>query len=126
MKSLPLLFSLCLPLLAAGRPVDFDTEIIPVLTRTGCNAGACHGAAAGRGGFHLSLLGSDAAADFDTIVHAFEGRRINLARPALSLLVAKPTGQVKHGGKYVLDANGPGAERILAWIRAGAQRNTPR
>jgi len=57
-------------LIGAGpaRPVDFDTEIIPVLTKAGCNAGACHGAAAGRGGFRLSLLGGDAAADYESIV----------------------------------------------------------
>ncbi|MDA1180012.1 MAG: hypothetical protein O2931_14585, partial [Planctomycetota bacterium] len=42
---------------------DFDTEIMPVLTRSGCNVGSCHGAAAGRGGFHLSLLGGDVDAD---------------------------------------------------------------
>ncbi len=49
-------------LLAAGeadaRPGDFDTQIEPLLTRYGCNAGSCHGAAAGRGGFSLSLYGS--------------------------------------------------------------------
>ncbi len=119
---------LCLTVLASGpeRPVDFDTEIIPVLTRAGCNAGACHGAAAGRGGFHLSLLGADAAADYDVIVHALEGRRINLARPDRSLLLIKPTGQLDHGGDVVLEEGGPGAERILAWIRSGAVRGSRR
>ena len=58
-----------------ARPVDFDTEIIPVLTKSGCNAGACHGAAAGRGGFHLSLFGGDPASDHDAIVQELEGRR---------------------------------------------------
>lgn len=38
------------------RPIDFDTEIIPLLSRLGCNTGACHGAAVGRGGFRLSLI----------------------------------------------------------------------
>jgi hypothetical protein len=66
--------------------IDFATEIMPVLTKAGCNTGACHGAAAGRGGFRLSLLGGDAAADYESIVHALEGRRINLAKPAESLL----------------------------------------
>ena len=62
------------------RPPDFDTEIVPVFTKAGCNAGACHGAAAGRGGFHLSLFGSDPAADYDAIVQDLEGRRVNLIR----------------------------------------------
>src|SRR6187431_2551259 len=64
-----------------ARTVDFDTDIVPVLTKAGCNSGACHGAAAGRGGFHLSLFGSDPASDHESIVAAFEGRRVNLVRP---------------------------------------------
>ena len=54
-------------------PVDFDTEIVPVFTRAGCNVGSCHGGAAGRGGFKLSLLGGDPAADYLTIVKQYEG-----------------------------------------------------
>jgi hypothetical protein len=106
--------------------VDFDTEIIPILTRSGCNAGACHGAAAGRGEFRLSLLGSNPAADIDSIVREFEGRRINLARPSESLLIAKPTGQLAHGGEDVLEAGSEGARKLLAWIESGATRNERR
>jgi hypothetical protein len=54
------------------RPVDFDTEVIPILTRSGCNTGACHGAAIGRGGFKLSLLGGDPTRDYEAIVHELE------------------------------------------------------
>src|SRR5687768_14535925 len=62
-----------------GRAPDFDTEVVPVLTRAGCNAGACHGAAAGRGGLRLSLWGSDPAADHDNLTRELEGRRVNVA-----------------------------------------------
>jgi len=114
-------------LLAALLAVPhFDTEIVPVLTKAGCNAGACHGAAAGRGGFHLSLFGGDPAADHEAIVHALEGRRIDLARPAESLLLRKPTGQLKHGGRVVLDADGAGAKRLTEWLAAGAPRGAIR
>ena len=115
---------LCLAAIGSGseRAPNFDTEIIPVLTKAGCNAGACHGAAAGRGGFHLSLLGSDPAQDYQAIVQAHEGRRINLAKPDVSLLLAKPTGQLDHGGDVVLSAGEAGAERLLDWIKAGAPR----
>jgi hypothetical protein len=116
----PLLF---VATLAAPAP-HFDTEIVPVLTKAGCNAGACHGAAAGRGGFHLSLFGGDSAADFDAIVHALEGRRVNLAHPAESLVVAKPSGHLKHGGGQVLDD--AGAKRLTSWLAAGAPRGAPR
>jgi Protein of unknown function (DUF1553)/Protein of unknown function (DUF1549) len=105
-----------------ARPPDFDTEIVPVFTKAGCNAGACHGAAAGRGGFHLSLFGSDAAADYDAIVQDLEGRRVNLARPGESLILNKPTGMLRHGGGTRLDPDGPGAKRLADWIAAGAPR----
>ncbi len=111
---------------AVGATVDFDTEIIPVLTKAGCNAGACHGAAAGRGGFHLSLLGADPAADHEAIVLALEGRRVNLADPARSLIIAKPGGQLEHGGDVVLPPESDGQQRMLTWIRSGARRNAGR
>lgn len=120
--------SLLFTVLVSGAPPaapQFDTEIVPVLTKAGCNAGACHGAAAGRGGFHLSLFGGDPASDYDAIVHALEGRRVNLARPTESLIFAKPTGQLRHGGETVLAEDGPGAKRLLAWIGAGAPRGFP-
>ncbi len=62
--------------------IDFATGVLPWLTKAGCNAGACHGAAAGRGGMALSLWGSDPDQDYRTIVEAFEGRRIDRNRPA--------------------------------------------
>lgn len=111
---------------AADASPDFATEILPVLTRAGCNSGACHGAAAGRGGFRLSLLGGDPSADYDAIVHEFEGRRVNLARPADSLLIAKPTGQLDHGGGQPLEADSAGAARLADWIRAGVPRGSDR
>lgn len=110
--------------LTAGS--DFDTEILPVLTRAGCNAGSCHGAAAGRGGFRLSLLGGDPAADFDAIVRELEGRRVNLARPDESLVLAKPTGDIAHKGGIRLVPGGGGMKRIADWIAAGARRGTSR
>ena len=118
---------ICLAVVGAeASPVDFDTHIVPVLTKGGCNAGACHGAAAGRGGFNLSLLGSDPARDYAAIVYELEGRRINLAKPELSLLLAKPSGRLDHGGDVVLPEGEIGAERVLDWIRAGAPRGGQR
>ncbi|HUR52630.1 MAG TPA: hypothetical protein VMZ71_00735, partial [Gemmataceae bacterium] len=109
-----------------AQAVDFDTEIVPVLTKAGCNAGSCHGAAAGRGGFRLSLLGGDPAADYDAIVLEREGRRVNLARPADSLLLAKPTGAMPHEGGVRIEG-GAAEKRVVDWLAAGAPRaKTPR
>ncbi|MGE0757281.1 MAG: DUF1549 and DUF1553 domain-containing protein [Pirellulaceae bacterium] len=106
--------------------VDFDTQIVPILTRAGCNAGSCHGAAAGRGGFHLSLLGADPAADHEAIVHEYEGRRVNLATPSESLVLAKPTGRLLHEGGEPLEWGGRDANLLEAWIASGASREGPR
>ncbi len=106
----------------SARPVDFDTEVVPVLTRAGCNSGACHGAAVGRGGFKLSLLGGDPARDHEAIVFELEGRRVNLARPDQSLLLAKPTEAIEHGGGRRLSPEGEGIARLRSWIAAGALR----
>ncbi len=106
--------------------VDFDTEIMPIFTRGGCNAGACHGAAIGRGGFHLSLLGGDPERDYQTIVHEFEGRRVDLARPEASLILAKPTGKIAHEGGIRLNSSGEASERLRTWLRAGAPRGERR
>jgi hypothetical protein len=101
---------------------DFDTQVLPVLSRAGCNAGACHGAAAGRGGFKLSLFGGDPAADYRAIVHELEGRRVNLARPEQSLLVQKPTWQLDHEGGQRFEEDSEFARLFVDWIRAGAPR----
>ncbi|QDU37677.1 hypothetical protein Mal4_19930 [Maioricimonas rarisocia] len=112
-----------LALASTPRPgVDFDTQIIPLLTKAGCNSGACHGAAVGRGGFRLSLFGSNPSLDYERIVHELEGRRINLARPVESLLIEKPTEQISHEGGTRFDFEGPQAALLVEWIRAGAPR----
>jgi hypothetical protein len=94
------LFLLSPVIAAAGEPdrIDFDTQIVPILTKAGCNSGACHGAAAGRGEFHLSLYGGDPAFDFESIALELEGRRVNLAHPEQSLLLLKGTESISHEG----------------------------
>jgi hypothetical protein len=126
MHGLALLASTLLAPAGPDAVPDFDTEVLPVLTRAGCNAGACHGSALGRGGFKLSLWGSNPAADHRAIVRELEGRRINLADPYESLLIQKPTGGVRHGGRIRLEGDGPGVARILAWLEAGAPREGKR
>ncbi len=111
----------------AAAPVDFDTEIIPLLTRYGCNAGACHGAAVGRGGFKLSLYGGDPAADFDAVTQQWEGRRVNLVHPERSLVLRKPTADdIDHGGDQRFVPDTEPAQRLVEWIRQGARRDGTR
>ncbi|MCY3742360.1 MAG: DUF1553 domain-containing protein [Candidatus Poribacteria bacterium] len=113
----------------ASKPsdrVDFENDLIPIFTKFGCNAGACHGAAAGRGEFNLSLFGGNPQADYEAIVRQLAGRRINLMSPEESLVILKPTAQTSHGGGQVLDENGEGARLLRNWIRQGATYETLR
>jgi hypothetical protein len=106
----------------ASEPIEFDFEVLPTLTRAGCNSGSCHGAAAGRGGFHLSLWGSNPSADFAAIAREFEGRRIDVRHPKDSLFLKKPTGTMDHEGGAILDENTISWQLLHDWLQQGAQR----
>src|SRR5258708_30335420 len=81
-----------------GAPPSFRNQVIPVLTKVGCNSGACHGAAAGKNGFHLTLRGYDIDADYITITRQGVGRRVVMPEPARSLILLKPSMGLPHGG----------------------------
>lgn len=109
----------------ADGSVDFENEVQPILTRFGCTSGPCHGKARGQGGFQLSLLGFDAAYDYDAIVKEGRGRRLFPAVPRRSLLLSKPSGLVPHGGGRRFAPDGPEFATILQWIKNGAPRRVP-
>lgn len=102
--------------------IDFDTEVVPLLSKAGCNAASCHGGAAGQAGFRLSLFGGDPELDHRTIVRELFGRRVNHTRPNKSLIISKPTEQLDHGGGQVLDPEGEIAQTLTNWIAAGCHR----
>lgn len=118
--SLLLLWGCATTLTAEEATVDFRNDLVPVFTKVGCNAGACHGAALGRGGFKLSLYGGNPLADYDAIVRQREGRRINLVDPTESLLLQKPTESIAHGGGFLFDFGDEASDRFLKWIQQGA------
>jgi hypothetical protein len=108
-----------------GRPVDFKTEIEPMLSRLGCNAGGCHGKASGQNGFKLSLFGFDAAFDHEAIAKEARGRRVFGAAPDQSLLLTKATAQVPHGGGKRMSREGHEYQLFRQWIVAGAPASAP-
>jgi hypothetical protein len=110
---------------AVHRPVDFANEVMPLLSRYGCNAGGCHGKASGQNGFKLSLFGFDPAYDFDEIVNRARGRRLNTAAPDHSLLLLKATAKVPHGGGARLDPESEAYKLIRQWIASGAPASSP-
>ncbi len=99
---------------------SFRNHVQPVLARMGCNSGACHGALAGKGGFKLSLRGYDPERDYFTIVEQQLGRRVELAEPAASLLLTKPTNAVPHKGGLQLTPESWHYRIVAEWIAAGA------
>src|SRR5450631_631738 len=82
----------------SAADVSFRNQVQPIFARYGCSAGACHGAAAGQGGFKLSLRGYDNEGDYLTITKSAVGRRVNLDDPARSLLLLKATKLIPHKG----------------------------
>jgi hypothetical protein len=104
----------------ADVPVDFAREIVPILTRAGCNQGACHGAQHGRGGFRLSLLGFDPLFDHAQIVQSAEGRRVVLSDAERSILLQKPTLQMEHGGGQRLKIGSRAYDLLKRWLEDGA------
>ena len=102
------------------RPVSFAHDIMPLMARAGCNSGACHGAAAGKKGFKVSLRGYDPATDYVTLTRGSEGRRLNFEEPAHSLLFLKPTGLVPHEGGKRFDSHSAHAKTLQRWIAQGA------
>ncbi len=99
---------------------NFRNHVIPVLTKAGCNQGACHGALAGKNGFKLTLRGYDPEVDYDTLTRQSAGRRVSLSQPAHSLMLLKPTMAVPHGGGKRFDTNSLEYRVIAEWIAAGA------
>lgn len=98
---------------------NFRIHVESVLTRFGCNSGACHGAAAGKNGFKLSLRGYDPEADYFAISRQARGRRIVPDDPGRSLLLTKPTGAVPHKGGLRFDTDSLEHRVLAEWIAAG-------
>src|SRR5207248_3123063 len=84
----------------ASTPVvwSFRNHVLPAMTKAGCNSGTCHGAAAGKNGFKLTLRGYDPDTDYYTLTRQALGRRTEILEPAKSLILLKPTMAVAHGG----------------------------
>src|SRR5690349_16039709 len=72
--------------------------VVSVLSKSGCNMGACHGAAAGKNGFRLTLRGYDPELDYERLLHESGGRRIQRFNPGDSLLLKKAVLAVPHAG----------------------------
>jgi hypothetical protein len=104
---------------AAEKSPSFLNEVVPLLTKTGCNQGSCHGKGAGQNGFRLSLRGYAPEQDHLSITREFDGRRLLPSKPEESLLLLKATGQAPHEGGRLFAVNSPEYALLLNWVKAG-------
>jgi hypothetical protein len=104
----------------AAETWSFRHDVQTVLTKTGCNMGACHGAQAGKKGFKLALRGYDNQMDYNTLTRQAKGRRVTLADPARSLILLKATGVIPHGGGTRFDDDSLEYRIVSEWIAEGA------
>lgn len=105
---------------SGAASVSFARDVMPVLSKAGCNMGACHGNLNGKGGFKLSLRGESPDLDYDAIVNGGSARRVLIDAPGESYLLKKPTGQTAHEGGKRFEVDSPEHALLLRWIRQGA------
>ena len=113
-----------IPITVADSQTDdvlsFQLDVMPVFSRTGCNAGSCHGAARGKDGFRLSLFGYDAKGDYFRLTREMLGRRIDVALPGDCLLTNKATNRVAHTGGKLFDVDSEYYGVLKRWLEEGA------
>lgn len=113
-----------IPIVASGldqpQQASFRLDIMPILTRTGCNQGTCHGSLTGKGGFRLSLRGDDPAGDRFLITREALGRRIDVTVPRRSLFLQQPIGELPHEGGQRFAVDSSEYRLIEDWIARGA------
>ena len=99
--------------------ISFRNDVMPTLSKAGCNLGTCHGNARGKGGFQLSLRGQDPARDFAVLTRDWLSRRTNVVHPEQSLLLLKPTMEIAHEGGRRFEVGSAEYRTLRDWIAAG-------
>jgi hypothetical protein len=101
--------------------VSFVKDVMPTVSKLGCNAGTCHGAQNGKNGFKLSLRGYDPQSDHTALTDDLAGRRFDRASPDQSLMLLKPTGAAPHVGSVLMKPGDPYYELLRSWIADGVK-----
>ena len=108
---------------ADQREVSFRNDVMGVISKAGCNAGACHGNKNGKGGFKLSLRGQDPDLDYEALTRDASARRTNPFEPDKSLILLKPTTQIAHEGGLRFRADSMEYRIFRRWIELGTPRD---
>lgn len=105
--------------LSESSPIHFVNDVMPILSKNGCNSGGCHGKASGQNGFKLSVFGFDPEADFVALSKESRGRRVFPGVPEKSLLALKATNRSPHGGGRRIEPGSTDDKLLSEWIRQG-------
>jgi hypothetical protein len=105
----------------AQPAVGFTEHIRPILNKTGCAMAACHASQHGKGGFKLSVFGSEPIQDWTAMARDSVQRRTDFVLPENSLVILKPTMGVPHGGGKRIEKGSVEYQTMLAWVKAHAQ-----
>ena len=81
---IPAILFLLVSTVRAAEPASFRNDAMAVLSKAGCNAGACHGNKSGKGGLKLSLRGQDPEDDYAVLTRDFLARRVDTVDPDAS------------------------------------------
>ncbi len=111
----------------AAKPatLSYTKDILPILTKAGCNLGSCHAKSSGQAGFRLSIFAFDTKSDFMEFVNDSRGRRVFPARPEDSLILQKATVRVQHEGGQRFEPDSEWAKTVAEWIRQGMPYELP-
>ena len=107
-----------------GPSIHYLTQVVPVLSKSGCSNASCHASQYGKGGFKLTVFAFDPDADHAAITRGSRGRRVNFAAAEQSLLLLKPTAAVPHGGGRRLEPGSVDYRILAAWLAGGAPPQT--
>jgi len=101
--------------------VSFTRDVMPVLSKAGCNGGGCHGNQNGKGGFKLSLWGENPTLDHKNILSS--EKRANPSNPEVSKLLRKPTLLENHEGDKRFDLESEEYRILHDWLKLGAKND---
>ncbi|MEO2014012.1 MAG: DUF1553 domain-containing protein [Fuerstiella sp.] len=108
--------------LDSALPVSFQKDVMPILSKAGCNQGACHASQYGKGGLKLSLLGYAPEQDYPALVRDLHQRRVSVVQPEDSLVLKKATLQTSHGGGLRFRSGSYSYNTVKAWIAGGVSQ----
>ena len=121
--------TLTIPVQVSGshqpRSLHFENDILPILSRFGCNSSGCHGKAEGQNGFKLSIFGFDPRADRVALLEEGRGTTDFSGRAEESLMLKKATGRVPHGGGVRIQRGSHEYRLLCEWIAAGCPEGDP-